>query len=200
MKKDAIKTNKELSEMSLSELWELFPIVLADPAPEQMKRRFNAEKEVLYRLLQDRVCGIHHVGSTAVGTIKAKPVVDIVAETRDGKLGECADILARNGYIVMSEDENRISLNKGYTVSGYADEVFHIHLRKEGDADEIYFCEYLKNHLSTAKEYEALKEKLLARYGKDRDGYTAAKTDFVKRVTAEAKKEYRFDGSENGRE
>ncbi len=74
-----------------------------------------------------------------------------------------------------------------YTPDGYADEVFHIHLRNKGDADEIYFCRYLKEHPETAREYEALKLELLKKYGRDRDGYTAAKTSFVKRITAIAK-------------
>lgn len=42
----------------------------------------------------------------------------------------------------MSESDSRISLNKGYTEQGFADRVFHIHLRYEGDTDEIIFRDY----------------------------------------------------------
>ena len=40
-----------------------------------------------------------------------------------------------------------------------------------------------------AKQYEALKLSLLKRYEHDRDGYTAAKGDFIREITARAKAE-----------
>lgn len=181
--------SKSLEEMSLNELWDLFPIVLAEPSPEKWKEQFEREKRILYDILKDDATAIHHIGSTAVGTIKSKDIVDVIVETAPGKLKECAQRLREEGYIIMSESEERISLNKGYTANGYADEVFHIHLRKTGDADEIYFRDYLIRHPVAAKQYEILKIRLRREYGKDRDGYTAAKTDFVTEITTRAKKE-----------
>ena len=94
-----------------------------------------------------------------------------------------ARILEKNGYLIMSQSPTRISLNKGYTEAGFAERVFHIHLRTYGDCDEIYFRDYLNTHADIAKQYEALKLDLWKRYEHDRDGYTAAKTDFIKRYT-----------------
>ena len=87
----------------------------------------------------------------------------------------------------MSANENRISLNKGYTESGYAEKVFHLHLRLEGDTDEILFRDYLNSHPDVAKEYEQLKLKLWKEYEHNRDAYTEAKTNFVKKYTNLAK-------------
>ena len=39
----------------------------------------------------------------------------------------------------MSSSGRRVSLNKGYTVRGFADKVFHLHLRYRNDKDEVYF-------------------------------------------------------------
>ena len=80
-----------------------------------------------------------------------------------------------------------MSFNKGYTPSGYAKRVFHIHLHLSGDNDELSFRDYLIAHPSVAGEYEALKRSLLPRYKYDRDGYTAAKTGFISRITRLAK-------------
>lgn len=182
---------KELSEMSLEELWELFPIKLVEPRADEWEKSYLEEEKRLIEIAGKYIQRISHVGSTAVGSIKAKPIVDIVVEVKDGKLRECASCLAENGYIIMNSEEHRISLNKGYTKYGYAEEVFHIHLRKEGDADERYFCRYLKNNPDVAKEYESLKMRLLEKYGRNRDAYTEAKTDFVKKITSEAKSLYR---------
>ncbi|MCR5648626.1 MAG: GrpB family protein [Oscillospiraceae bacterium] len=41
-----------------------------------------------------------------------------------------------------------------------------------------------------AKEYETLKLRLWKQYEHDRDAYTDAKTDFISKWTAEARKEY----------
>ena len=57
----------------------------------------------------------------------------------------------------MSESEGRVSLNAGYTPEGFADKVYHIHLRYQGDHDELYFRDYLRDHPQIAKDYEALK-------------------------------------------
>lgn len=49
----------------------------------------------------------------------------------------------------MSSEERRASLNAGYTEDGFADEVFHIHLRFAGDNDELYFRDFLNDTRGT---------------------------------------------------
>jgi GrpB-like predicted nucleotidyltransferase (UPF0157 family) len=90
----------------------------------------------------------------------------------------------------MSESERRISLNKGYTENGFAEKVFHLHLRYVGDNHELYFRDFLNENPVTAKEYEKLKLCLWKRYEHDRDGYTEAKTAFVLAYTKKAKEKY----------
>lgn len=87
----------------------------------------------------------------------------------------------------MSEDDQRMSFNKGYTDNGFAEKVFHLHLRRIGDHDELYFRDYLNLHPGIAREYEKLKLGLWKQYEHNRDGYTDAKTEFVKKYTAKAK-------------
>lgn len=91
------------------------------------------------------------------------------------------------GYICMSVTDTRMTFNKGYTPRGYAEKVFHIHIHVIADNDEIYFRDYLLTHTDVAREYETLKLGLLPKYRNNRDGYTEAKTDFVKRITDLAK-------------
>lgn len=100
------------------------------------------------------------------------------------------DLLLQNGYLLMSESQGRMSFNKGYTQSGFAERVFHLHLRYEGDHDELYFRDYLQEHPAVAKDYEKLKLSLWKQYEHNRDAYTEAKTDFIKNYTEEAKKLY----------
>lgn len=108
----------------------------------------------------------------------------------DMTLEELWELLLRNGYTCMSEERNRRSFNRGYTSEGFAERVFHLHLRYEGDNDELYFRDYLNDHPDPAKRYEALKLSLWKKFEHDRDGYTRAKTDFVTEQTKNAKAQY----------
>lgn len=90
----------------------------------------------------------------------------------------------------MAESKNRIDFNKGYMPDGFAQRVFHLHLRTFGDHDELYFRDYLNEHPETAKEYEKLKLSLWKPYEHDRDGYTEQKVGFVSKVTRLAIAQY----------
>ncbi|MDE5911523.1 MAG: GrpB family protein [Clostridia bacterium] len=179
---------KKLTEMTLDELWQLFPIFLTEHQPCWIEW-YNEEVAQLKTLLPSYV-EYHHIGSTAVNGIMAKPIIDIIIETNtDSQLKEVAEILHSQGYIIMSSSENRLSLNKGYTEYGFAEKVFHLHLRLKGDTDEIYFRDYLNAHTEVAKEYEELKLQLWKKYEHNRDAYTNAKTKFVNEYTQLAKQE-----------
>ena len=222
-------SRKELRDMTLEELWALFPIELV---PHRAEWREWAKEEIalLSGLLSAFSPVISHIGSTAIPNIWAKSIVDILVEVpmsvginvimdemerekidrmRDGDRNKIEAVggyttvmenraemwqglkalMGENGYICMSESVERMSFNKGYTPDGYADRVFHIHFHNVGDNDEVYFRDYLIAHPEIAKEYEGLKLSLLPEYRNNRDGYTGAKTDFVRRITAMAKSE-----------
>lgn len=50
-----------------------------------------------------------------------------------------------------------------------------------------YFRDYLIKHPEAAKEYGELKLKLKEKFEHNRDEYTDAKTDFIRRITTLAK-------------
>lgn len=177
---------KELSRMTLEELWALFPIVLTGPDP-RWEQWYQAE-EALLRAHLPGEWPIRHIGSTAIPGIWAKPIVDILVEAPRGTdLSVLDGSLSAAGYRCMSGGLARRSYNKGYTPQGFAEQVYHLHLRYAGDADEVLFRDWLRAHPQDAKEYEALKLSLWKPFEHDRDGYTAAKTDFVRRILTRAR-------------
>ena len=132
---------------------------------------------------------ISHIGSTAVPNIWAKNIVDILLEVPEKEdLQDFNKRLLDAGYLLMFEGENRLSFNKGYTKDGFAEKVFHLHLRYQGDNDELYFRDYLREHPEVAKDYERLKLGLWEKYEHNRDAYTDAKSDFIRKYTQKAKK------------
>ena len=109
----------------------------------------------------------------------------------DANIGDVANLLEKNGFIRISTAADRISLNKGYTKYGFADKDYHIHLRFFGDNDELYFRDYLNAFPQVAEEYEHLKMELWRRYEHNRDAYTGAKGEFIRKWTNEARKKYK---------
>ena len=177
---------KKLSEMTLEELWQLFPIVLTEH--QENWRKWYLEEEALLKNAIPKMYRISHIGSTAIPTIWAKPIIDILVEIpKESNLLDYKDLVINNGYICMSQRENGLSFNKGYTENGFAERVFHLHVRYAGDNNELYFRDYLMEHPDIAQEYEELKLRLWKEYEHNRDGYTNAKTELVKKYTEKAK-------------
>lgn len=182
---------RALAEMTLEELWELFPIFLV-AHNEKWKQYYNEMESFLQNILADyQLVRISHIGSTAIEGIWAKDIVDVLLEIDVNEdMEKAANTTEKNGFIRMSSDAKRISLNKGYTSDGFADKVYHLHIRFAGDNNELYFRDYLKEHQEVAKAYEQMKLELWKKYEHDRDAYTNAKTAFVEKWTLEARKIY----------
>lgn len=179
------------SGMSLEELWQLFPVFLTEHRPV-WTQWYQEERERLSGILpMEDICEISHVGSTSIPSIWAKPIVDILVEMGEGgDMQAMKEHIIGGGYICMMEKAGRISFNRGYTLLGFAEKVFHLHLREAGDNDELYFRDYLREHPEAAREYEELKLGLWKEYEHDRDGYTEQKKAVVERFTREAKNLY----------
>ena len=182
---------KELYEMTLEELWHLFPIKLVQHQEEWKNWYFEEEKRLKSFLPHFDNVRINHIGSTAINGIWAKPIIDILVEIPLSlSMEEMKIALINNGYICMAEEKMRKDFNKGYTKEGFAERVFHLHLRYFDDNDEIYFKNYLNEFPTEARKYEELKLSLWKKYEYNRDGYTNAKHDYVKRITDIAKHRY----------
>ncbi len=115
----------------------------------------------------------------------------MTAAYSEDDFGSISQALTKDGgYTLMNTFPQWLVFNKGYTPEGYADKVFHLHMRLQGDHNELYFRDYLNDHPETALEYESLKSELARKYRHDRDTYTEKKTNFCKGVTVIAKEDY----------
>jgi GrpB-like predicted nucleotidyltransferase (UPF0157 family) len=181
---------KELRDMTLEELWQLFPIKL-ESHNNNWLNWFNEEKTNIFNIIgEDYVYRLSHIGSTAIKDILAKPIIDILLEVDDKCFCVVAKRIKASEWICMCEDSSKISFNKGYSAEGFAEKVFHLHLRKTGDCDELYFRDYLNANSNVSKQYEKLKLSLSNKFKYNRDAYTAAKTDFITKYTQIAKQLY----------
>ena len=187
--------SKELSEMSNEELWELFPIILSEHKSEWFSEYTKEAKYLVENIGKENVIRISHYGSTSIKGLLAKPTIDIlleITELADKDRQAFIDKVISLGYNYTYQPSNplpHMMFMKGYTPRGFEGQVYHLHVRYRGDWDELYFCAYLRKHPEVAKEYGDLKLRLIKDFKHDRDGYTNAKTEFIRKYTLLARKE-----------
>lgn len=183
---------KELSEMTLEELWTLFPIYLV-PHKDLWNKQYDDMKKRLIDILKGKkIIRIEHIGSTSIKELWAKDIVDVMIEIDENEsIKDITEIIKKDGFNLMFLEERSAALNYGYTINGFANEVFHIHIRYKGDNNELYFRDYLNDNEDVRRKYEALKLVLWKKYEHNRDAYTNAKTEFITKYTNIAKEVYK---------
>lgn len=184
---------KTLGQMTPYELGKIFPITLSEHKA-QWSELFKTESELICRRIGKHFINrIEHIGSTAVADLISKPTVDVLLEIqKHTESHRIVEELKSIGYQYIPKPENpspHMMFVKGYTLEGFKGQLYHIHVRYPGDWDEIYFRDYLKNNAAIRKQYGELKKILALKYRNDREGYTDAKTEFVKRISDLARQE-----------
>jgi GrpB-like predicted nucleotidyltransferase (UPF0157 family) len=150
-----------------------------DPAwPQQ----FEAEKQALEAALGDRAMAIHHIGSTAIPGLAAKPVIDILIVVRclDDTM-DCIAPLSELGYVFIDYPQN---VDRKFFCKGRP-HTHHVHLVAQGGGalrGHLAFRDALRANPDLRAEYAALKYDLANRFKTDRAQYSDSKTEFVRRV------------------
>jgi len=169
-----------------------------DPAWPGM---FRQEKGHLLSCLDhDLVRRIEHFGSTAVPGLAAKPVIDVLVEVTDLEATKLrvVPVLESQGYEYFWRPTHGDDGPPYYAWFIKRDprtrnRTHHIHM-VEGDFrehwDRLLFRDYLIEHPEVAREYENLKYRLASVLAADRVAYTRGKTEFIVKVTEQAKRHY----------
>ena len=161
-------------------------VALHDPA---WRRQFEVEARRLADRLGDVVVGLHHIGSTAIPGLPAKPIIDILMEATDlASLDEATPALEALGYEAKGEHgiPHRRYFRKD-NASGTR--THHLHAFESGTEDvrrHLAFRDYLMAHPSVALAYGELKRALAQRHPDDMDAYVRGKDAFVKAQLAQA--------------
>lgn len=166
--------------------------VVLVPYDEAWADEYAAVKKELTSILGDNAVALHHIGSTAIKGILAKPILDIAVEaTKIESLNitgmEAAgyewrgDHAVKGDYLFVKRRNGDIS-------------VCHIHCYPKGSENlkaTVLFRDYLNRHPDYARQYNDLKEKLADRYPDDRALYTKGKADFIRQIISLARNEQR---------
>ncbi len=156
------------------------------PYQTEWPRQYEAEASTIKTALGDNLVAIHHVGSTAIPGLAAKPKIDIIAQVKNGE--EAITSLEKAGY------EHRGEWNIPFKFGFRRREKVSVNLHLfEEDHPEIElnlrFRDYLRSHDDAREEYGKLKNSLLQdersqirEEGKLFTGYTLGKHEFIKRI------------------
>ena len=143
---------------------------------------FETEALALQTLIGDVMVSIHHIGSTAVPGLAAKPIVDILLEVTSLKqLDAIAHRFIDHGYQAWGEYHLP---GRRYFTKGIALRTHHVHSYQTGDTElirHIAFRDYLIAYPEIAAEYTTLKRQVAAACQHDIELYCDGKDAFIKK-------------------
>lgn len=142
---------------------------------------FEQEKNAIAgSLCADNLAGIHHIGSTSVTGLAAKPLIDILLEVNDlAALDQQTAAMEALGYVAKGEfgiPERR------FFYKGETERTHHVHAfvkDSPGSVRHLAFRDYLRAFPEVCEQYAALKQEGAAQCQHDNAQYCAHKNDFV---------------------
>ncbi len=151
--------------------------------------RYQHEAALIQSALGTDVCAIHHIGSTAIPGMSAKPVIDIMLECQN--LNDIDRIKIELSPLGYTEFRRSVVPHWSFFSRKVAVPVsFHLHVREVGDPQikrHIRFRDYLTRHPQDAAAYQALKVQLANQHQHDIKQYVMGKDKFVQMIDAKAK-------------
>lgn len=153
---------------------------------------FRKEADAISRILGDNLVLIHHIGSSSVPFLAAKPIIDIMPVVKDlSGVDAVSEEFVKLGYEYLGEFGIK---GRRYLRKGGQERTHQIHIFQMEDDTNILrhlaFRDYLRSHRDVAMEYAELKKDLAARFPYDMDGYCDGKDAFVKKIENLALAEY----------
>ncbi len=150
---------------------------------------FEKEAALIRQALGDNCLTIHHIGSTAVPGLAAKPIIDMIPVVKDiAEVDNYNAVMEVLGYKAMGE--YGIPLRR-YFQKGLLHRTHNIHVFEQNNPEielNILFRDHLRKNPNARDEYALLKYKLIAEESSHQKndsiyrGYTLGKHDFIQSI------------------
>ena len=159
------------------------------PHNPEWRDAFEAEAKPVAAALGENVVAIHHIGSTAIPNIYAKPVIDMLVEVNDiTAVDGQRSAMESRGYEVMGE--YGISGRRYFRKNNQEGiRTHHLHAFEVGSAEverHLAFRDYMIAHPGEAQRYSELKRRLAEEHPQSPDGYMDGKDGFIKEMDRRA--------------
>lgn len=151
--------------------------------------KFEKEKKLLEETLGIWIeNGIHHVGSTSIPGLSAKPIIDIMVGVKNLEEAKaCIPLLSSIGYVYYPYKPDQMLW---FCKPSPQHREYHLYLIEPTNSEwnaRLLFRDFLRKHEDVKNTYESLKKGLADKYKNDRDAYTQAKAEFVFSTVEKAK-------------
>ena len=155
----------------------------------EWKQRFAAEADQIARALNNMAVTLHHMGSTAIPGISAKPIIDILMEVDElDALDARRAAMERIGYEAMGEFgiPGRRYFRKNDASGIRTHQVHAFQAGSTGATRHLAFRDYMIAHPDAARTYSSLKESLALQHPDDFEAYMDGKDSFIQEHEAKA--------------
>ncbi|WML47632.1 GrpB family protein [Neobacillus sp. PS3-34] len=159
------------------------------PYREEWKSLYNDEKKRLISILLPDEVFVHHIGSTSIPGLSAKPIIDIIAEAADLEIfDKKTPELNSAGYI--AKGENGIKGRRYFfKCSENGERLFHLHAFEKGSPQvkrHLAFRDYLVVSPEDAARYASIKETAARKFPYEIEFYIDYKDAIVKEIESKA--------------
>lgn len=163
--------------------------ILVCPYQPVWVQQFESEAGVLWGIFGSEATAIHHIGSTSIPGMSAKPTIDLLVEVRDiSGVDRFNEKLGESGY--TPKGENGIPGRRYFFKESQDLHVCHVHCFQSGDGQierHLNFRDYLMAHPREARSYSQLKEILADQFSEDIDSYCEGKDRFIQEIDRKAR-------------
>ncbi|MBN3938507.1 MAG: GrpB family protein [Nostoc sp.] len=158
------------------------------PHNPRWRGKFDDESKHVALTLGENVVAIHHIGSTAIPHIYAKPIIDLLVEVENiAKVDDHSLGMEALAYEVMGEFG--IPGRRFFRKENAGTRTHHVHIftvRSPEVERHLAFRDYMIAHPEDAQKYSELKRKLAKQYPNDIIGYMDGKDGFIKEMQKKA--------------
>lgn len=151
-------------------------------------KKFREEAETLRQLMSDEIIDIHHIGSTSIPNMSAKPIIDLLIEVKEiHKIDEYTKRLSSYGYLAFGE--NGIPGRRYFIKGSKTIRTHHIHMFQKGNREinrHIAFRDYLSTHHPEALQYATLKMQLAKQHPMNIEKYIQGKLNLIQEINQKA--------------
>jgi GrpB-like predicted nucleotidyltransferase (UPF0157 family) len=154
------------------------------------RNEFERESKQVASALGANVVAVHHIGSTAIPNIYAKPVIDLLVEVNDiTQVDERSSEMEALGYEAMGEFgiPGRRFFRKDNEAGVRTHHVHTFEVASPEIERHLAFRDYMIAHPEDAQQYSELKRALVKKlHGSDIEGYMDGKDEFIKEMEKRA--------------
>lgn len=156
------------------------------PYDETWPEQFASEAAKIKNILGENCITVHHIGSTSVPGLAAKPVIDMIPVVKN-----IANVNIRGLEAIGYKNKGELGVPfRIYMSKGAPQHTHHLHIWEQNNPEiekHLLFRDYLRANSIARQQYAELKTNLAKQYRNEHHKYTTLKDEFIKDIISKTK-------------